>query len=241
MGYQLAIFDFDGTLADTFSWFIRQVDGVADRFGLQRVDLDELEQMRGLSARQLIERLGIPAWKIPLIARHVRKLARSEDNQINLFAGIEQVLACLADRGVRLAIVSSNAEQVVRRALGTSATSHVDLFACGASLFGKSGMFRKVLRRIHVPHEETICIGDEIRDAEAARAAGLAFGAVSWGFNHPDVLKALKPEAFFSCVEDIPQVIAPSPRLRPALGPTRGESMAALLGAPLQRRSRSAV
>jgi len=241
MRYQLAIFDFDGTLADTFSWFIRQVDGVANRFGLHPVDLAELEQMRDLSARQVIEKLGIPAWKIPLIARHVRKLARSEDDQIRLFAGIEQVLACLADRGVRLAIVSSNAEQVVRRALGTSATSHVDFFACGASLFGKSGMFRKVLRRMHVPHAETICIGDEIRDAEAARAAGLAFGAVAWGFNHPDVLKALKPEAFFDRVEDIPQVIAPSPRLRPALVSSRGESMAALLGAPLQRSSRSAV
>jgi phosphoglycolate phosphatase len=210
MRYQLTIFDFDGTLADTFSWFIRQLDGVADHFGIARVDHAEIESFRGQSARQLVERLGIPTWKLPLIARHMRRLARHDNNHVRLFAGVEQVLECLAQRGVTLAIVSSNAEQVVRRTLGAAAARHVEHFACGASLFGKAGMFRKVLRRAGMAREETICIGDEIRDAEAARSEGLAFGAVAWGFNHAEALRAQKPDAFFDRIEDIPAIVAPS-------------------------------
>jgi phosphoglycolate phosphatase len=241
MRYRLAIFDFDGTLADTFSWFVRQLDGVADRFGLDRVDLSELEALRGQSAQQLVERLRIPTWKLPLIARYMRKLARQENNQVRLFAGVEQVFECLAARGVKLAIVSSNAEQVVRRALGEAVARHIDHFACGASLFGKAGMFRKVLRHAQVPRDATICIGDEIRDAEAARSEGLAFGAVSWGFNHPEALRAQKPDAFFQRMEDIPALFASASFGRLASVAPRQDPVAALLEGGFGTPSRSAI
>ena len=37
MPYSLAIFDLDGTLADSFPWFLRTINDVADRFGFRRV------------------------------------------------------------------------------------------------------------------------------------------------------------------------------------------------------------
>ena len=42
MPYQLAIFDFDGTLADSSDWFLRNFDDMADRFGFRRIADAEL-------------------------------------------------------------------------------------------------------------------------------------------------------------------------------------------------------
>ena len=65
-GYQLAIFDFDGTLADSFPWFIGVLNGVADRYGFNRVRPDDVEQLRGYDARQIMRHLRVPSWKLPL-------------------------------------------------------------------------------------------------------------------------------------------------------------------------------
>ena len=40
--YSLAIFDLDGTLVDSFPWFLTHLNGIADRFGFRRVGADEI-------------------------------------------------------------------------------------------------------------------------------------------------------------------------------------------------------
>jgi phosphoglycolate phosphatase len=63
---------------------------------------------------------------------------------------------------------------------------------------------RRVLRRCGVRPAEAIAIGDEIRDVEAARSAGIAFGAVSWGFGRPEALAAQAPAVIFGTMDEIP-------------------------------------
>ena len=48
-------------------------------------------------------------------------------------------------------------------------------------MFGKAAKLRQVVRQSAVPPQHAIYVGDEIRDAEAAGKAGIAFGAVLWG------------------------------------------------------------
>ncbi len=62
-------------------------------------------------------------------------------------------------------------------------------YACGASLFGKAAKFRRVLKAAGIAPQDAIAIGDEVRDVEAARDAGIAFGAVAWGYATVDALK----------------------------------------------------
>ena len=69
---RLIIFDFDGTLSDSGEWFINVIDQLAERFRFRRVDRDEIETLRSRSSREVIRHLGIPAWKLPFISRHVR-------------------------------------------------------------------------------------------------------------------------------------------------------------------------
>jgi len=50
---------------------------------------------------------------------------------------------------------------------------------------------------------EAIAIGDEVRDLEAARGERIPFGAVGWGYTHPEALRAHHPEEMFSDLEEI--------------------------------------
>jgi phosphoglycolate phosphatase len=76
---------------------------------------------------------------------------------------LEAVRAC----GVRIAVVSSNDEQNVRRVLD-GAAAHVGHFACGASLFGKAGKIRGVLKALRVEPAGAILVGDEARHGGGA-------------------------------------------------------------------------
>ena len=125
---------------------------------------------------------------------------------IPLFPGAEAMLRTLRNGGLTLALVSSDNEANARRQLGEAAHlfSHFD---CDASLFGKAAKFRRVVRRAGVAAAQAISIGDEVRDIEAARAAGIACGAVMWGYAAPDALRALKPDLVFERIEDISRIL----------------------------------
>jgi phosphoglycolate phosphatase len=208
MPYSLIIFDLDGTLADSFPWFLRNVNGVADRFGFRRIDDDEVESLRHAGSREILKRLEVPLWKLPGIARHMRRMKAGHLDGIPLFPGAAAMLQNLGDGGLTLALVSSDHEANARRQLGDAAKlfSHLD---CGASLFGKSAKFRRVVKHAGLMPAQAISIGDEVRDIEAARAAGIACGAVMWGYAASNALRALKPDVAFERMEDVaPRLIA---------------------------------
>jgi phosphoglycolate phosphatase len=201
--YRLALFDFDGTLADSFPWFLGVVSRLADEHGFRRIEEAEIEALRGQSARQVMGALGLPAWKLPRIAHQMRREMAADIGRIGLFPGMDQVLRGLADRGIELAVVTSNSLENVRRVLGPELSELIRCYACGASMFGKRPKLRAALRHRGIPAAEAIAIGDEIRDLEAARAEGIAFGAVAWGYTRPEALRAHGPEEVFAGPEEI--------------------------------------
>ena len=203
MSYRLAIFDFDGTLADSFPWFQRVFGLVAEEFGLRKVGAEERQALRGCHPREALARLGVPLWQVPRIARRMRQLKSLEAHRLPLFPGVVELLRDLARRGVPRAIVSSDAEANIRLTLGPDHAALIDHYACGAGLFGKPPKLRQVLRRCGMRPGEALYVGDELRDAEAARAVGIAFAAVSWGFATPEALRRQAPDLLFASIADI--------------------------------------
>lgn len=208
MDYRLIIFDFDGTLADSFGWAAGLVNQFADQYGFRRIEAHEQDSLRSLDAKTLIQHLGVPAWKIPIMAAHVRKLMGQQIEQIPLFGGIDDQLRCLAAGGRTLAVVSSNAEQNIRRVLRAENTALIRYFECGAGIFGKAPKLKSVLRKSGVAPEQAILIGDELRDQHAADQVQMAFGAVAWGYTRYDALLAHKPAVAFDRVEDLGEKLA---------------------------------
>ena len=200
--YSLAIFDYDGTLADSFPWFCSVLNQTARKFGFREVAENEVDDLRAAGTREIVAHLGVPMWKMPAIAMHMRKLSAESRDAVKLFPGVEPMLASLVASNIKIAIVSSNGDDTIRHTLGPAA-AHVSHFRCGASLWGKSAKFRAVIKNLGSDQRCTIAIGDEVRDVEAARAAGIAAGAVTFGYNTGAVLRALGPDLVFDDYADL--------------------------------------
>lgn len=210
MSYRLVIFDFDGTLADSFPWFIGILNEVATTFRFRPVAPDEVDELRGLDARAIVQRLGVPFWKLPMIAAHMRQAQQRDIGTIRPFDGVPALLDTLKDAGLTLALVTSNSEENMRRVLGDTA-GVFSCTDCGASLFGKAARLRAVLRRTGIPAGSALFVGDEIRDADAARDAGMDFAAVAWGYTTADALAATRPAHLFPSVESVAEAVIPRP------------------------------
>ncbi len=208
LAYRLVIFDFDGTLADSADWFISMTNGAADRFRFRRITDEEVAMLRGRSSREVVAYMGVPAWKMPMIARYAHKLVAQHASKIPLFPGVGDLLRGLSEQGIKTALVSSNSEANVRAILGPELAGLVNLYDCGASVFGKTRKFRAVIRRAKVSKAEVISIGDETRDIEAAAKAGIASGAVTWGYARPEILAEHKPTILFGAMGDILPAVA---------------------------------
>jgi phosphoglycolate phosphatase len=206
----LVIFDFDGTLADSTAWAIRAVRPLAERFKFKAVTEDEIAMLRGRTSREIIDYLGLPLWKVPLVAAHGKKMMAAEAHAIPLFSGTGDLLRGLSAAGLRLAIVSSNSEATIRSILGADLAALVDHYGCGAAIFGKAAKFRAVVRAARIAKDRVLCIGDETRDIEAAREAGLACGAVEWGYATRRALADLGPTMMFSAMDEIISRVAAS-------------------------------
>ena len=108
MKYKLVIFDFDGTLADSFEWFINVMDKAADKYHFRKIEKSKIKTLRNSDAEEMIRYHRISYWKLPFIGKYLRKLMAEEIHKISLFEGIENVLKSLSDKGFIIAIVTSN-------------------------------------------------------------------------------------------------------------------------------------
>jgi phosphoglycolate phosphatase len=205
--YKLVIFDFDGTLGDTMGWFMDVSDAMAAKFGFRPIDRGNMESLRHMSARELMKLQKVSPFKLPAIARHVQTLMTADAHTIQMFPGVPEMLKTVHERGVRIAVVSSNSEENIRLVLGPDLCGLVSQFNCGASVFGKAGKFRKVLKAQGVKPAETLSVGDEIRDIDAAREVGMRTGVVCWGYTAPQALIDQKPDHVFHAVDDILQAL----------------------------------
>ena len=168
--YALAIFDFDGTLAD--SWRLmgpRHRRRPPTQFGYRRLSAEEAERLRGQDNRAVMAAMGVKMWQLPRIAMHMRRVALSAPTEIALFPGVE---ADAAGAGRPLAFAwpwsVRTAKRSIRRVLGPDLSALVADFDCGAAIFGKAAKFRRVVRRAGVSPAQAVGVGDEVRDIEAA-------------------------------------------------------------------------
>jgi phosphoglycolate phosphatase len=201
--FKLVIFDFDGTLADSISWFLGISDQLADEFGFDRIDKTQVALLRRLDAATLLHMHHVPLWKVPLIAARFRRLMSKQITQIVPFPGVPEMLERLACAGCDLAVVTSNSCGNVHRVLGRKTASLLSACEGGVSLMGKRSKLRKILNRSGIDPNQVIFIGDEIRDIEAARHAGIASGAVAWGFTEVNALKGHAPDWLFTSIDEM--------------------------------------
>lgn len=189
------LFDFDGTLADSLAVIVEITNRLAPEFGYRPTILEEVDTLKGLSTRQLIRYSGIPLLKIPALVRRLRAELKCYKAPIAPCVGIPAVIRQLHAQNHRLAVITSNTPEVVHRFLIAHGLNHCFIsVGGGGSLFGKGRLIAKCLEHHRLDPDKTVYVGDEARDIQAARFAGIRPIAVTWGFNSREALVAAQPD-----------------------------------------------
>lgn len=192
---KVLIFDFDGTIADSFEVIVRLANRLALEFGYPVVQPDEIATLQNLSSREIVRQSGIPPWKFPFLLRRLQRELNQEIGQLQLIPGMQETLLALHQRGDRLGIVTSNSCANVYAFLAAqNLTPAFEFVDSGLSLFGKGRIIQRVLHQHRLNPAEVLYVGDETRDIEAAHHIGIPVVAVTWGFNSRQALAAAQPD-----------------------------------------------
>jgi HAD superfamily hydrolase (TIGR01549 family) len=205
---KLLIFDFDGTIADTFDAGVTILNKLAGEFGFRALHPKDLERARDMRTSQLMKFLGIPTRKMSRIARRGSEELHACIHSIQPLRGMPEALRELQALGLSLGIITSNSELNVQIFLQSHDLELFDFVRCSSKLLGKARMIRSVIRRQHVRPADILFVGDETRDIEAAKKAGIRIAAVTWGYNSRRSLEAMKPDFVFTNPSELVALLA---------------------------------
>ena len=207
MARPFAIFDFDGTVADSFAESLQSYNRVAPRLRLRMAQENEVPRLRRMSAGQLLDTLGIPMWKLPRLMIAVRADLHDHFRSVRPVPGIAQALDELGRAGCHLAIVTSNSEENVRNFVVRHGIDGFQTIVAGASIFGKGTRLKRLLKSAGADGAAAVYVGDTVPDIRAAHEAGAAAVAVTWGFSDKVPLAAERPDALAETTDELAPAI----------------------------------
>lgn len=191
MKHSLVIFDFDGTIVDSSGLMLDVYKKIAAEKNISFPESDEISELRKLSTRELMKMFKIRFWQIPGFIKNARELYSKNINQIVEISEMTNLIRKIKDEA-KIAIVSTNSAATIKNYLESINLNIFDDII-EASLFDKSRGIKKLMKKYNVQIDQTIYIGDETRDIEASKRAGVKCISVLWGLNHKDALEKLSP------------------------------------------------
>lgn len=198
------LFDFDGTLADTAADLSRALNHLRAARGLADLPLKDLRPHASAGVRGLIGAgLGIlpehPEFKA-LRDSFLKHYEAEICVDTRLFPGMDELLAGIEARGLRWGIVTNKSTRLTRilvKALGLEARTAC--VVCGDTtphLKPHPASLLHAAKELALAPQDCLYLGDDLRDVQAARAAGMRSAAVEWGYGeglaawHADVIYA---------------------------------------------------
>jgi len=181
------IFDFDGTIADTLN-FIRTI------FDFPRTKGFDWEDLKNKGAKEAFKSLGISLAEIPFVLKRVRSILHQEVGKIKPIKGMEKALPEIKTRSSQLGILTSCPQETVEKFLEINNLNFFDFIYSESDIFNKAKRLDNLLKEKRLDPQRVFYVGDETRDVEAAKAAGVKTIAVTWGFNSERILKEQDPD-----------------------------------------------
>ena len=189
------IFDFDGTIADTFDLALEIYNRIAPEYNCRPAGPEDHELIRLKKPQELLKIYGVSRLKLLSLLLRVRKELSRHIPEIKLVRGMEASLREIRNSGYRMGILTSNSVSNVSMFVDINNLSGLfDFIYSGKSLFGKENVIRRMLMHENLSVNRVIYVGDETRDIEASKKAGIPVVAVSWGLHRREVLATMSPD-----------------------------------------------
>ena len=210
MGYQLMIFDLDGTLLNTLEDLTDSVNYVLWKHGYPERTVQEVRSFVGDGIHKLIER-SLPEETLPFVVEECFREFTAYykvhcADKTRPYDGIPEMLVRVRKAGIRTAVVSNKADYAAKELCAKYFPGMFD------EVVGeRMGIHRKpspdsvneVIRLLGVSKEETVYIGDSDVDVQTAKNAGIDGIFVAWGFKGADFLCKAGAERIVTGPEEI--------------------------------------
>ena len=184
----MIIFDFDGTLADSIGLGFDLVNSKAEELGYKRV---ERERGMELSALEIMKEAHISFFKLPKLVFYFKKLLNESFDKIKMIDGAAQLLSKLKAEGYKLGILTTNSAACVSEFLKkNNIDDYFSYIKTDVAMFGKIKALKQAKKQLKT---DFVYVGDELRDIEACKMAGVPIVSVPFGFNSARVLEKKNP------------------------------------------------
>ena len=203
------LFDFDGTLADTAADLSRALNHVRASRGLPDLPLEKLRPHASAGVRGLLGAgMGIlpeHADFMPLRELFLKHYTEESCVDTRLFPGMEELLAGIEARGLRWGIVTNKSTSLTRlvvKELGLE--TRAACVVCGDTtphLKPHPASLLHAAKELSLAPQACVYLGDDLRDVQAARAAGMRSVAVEWGYG--ESLRDWQADAIIARPQDL--------------------------------------
>lgn len=187
------LFDFDGTIADSLPRLLEISNSMSEEYGYQKVSSDKISYFRNKSILETFKELKVPLLKVPIIANRVKRTFQQEAHLSLPFEGIDRVIRQLSGDH-NLGILTSNDKKSVQKFLDQQHLACFQFIYSSSHIFRKGKALKRILKEKMIDPKQTVYVGDEVRDIEAAHYAGTVVVSVSWGANNKKALAKLRPD-----------------------------------------------
>lgn len=212
-GYDLVVFDWDGTLIDSTDMIARSLQDACRDVGAPVPTREEALFVIGLNMADTFQRVvpDLDAASRARLQERYRHHFLAREHEAPLYAGVPDMLADLHARGRRMAVATGKARRGLERALDqTGLRGWFEATRCADEGFAKPhpDMLLMLLDLTGVEPRRALMVGDTTHDLELAANAGVHAVAVSYGA-HPEELLATRPAlARCASVEQLRQWLA---------------------------------
>lgn len=206
--FDLIVFDWDGTLMDSAAAIVHAIQAASRDLGLPEPADRQARHVIGLGLSDALQRAvpDLPEHEYPRMVERYRHHYLSRDHELSLFAGVEELMEELAQRGYRLAVATGKSRLGLDRALAHSGLgAYFHALRCADQCHSKPHpqMLEELMEELGAAPERTLMIGDTTHDLLMARNAGTAGLGVSYGAHLFEDLQALAPLACLDTVEEL--------------------------------------
>lgn len=182
-------FDLDGTLVDSAPDLVAAVAALCGELGAPLPDADAVRRVVSAGGRAML-RAGLPEADEATVERCLPRFldiyAGMMTTRTRLFAGMDEVLERLRSLGLPWGIVTNKPGWLARPLLAEMEFARASaVLVAGDCLPVRKpdpGPLLHACREVGVAAERAVYVGDDLRDIEAGRAAGMATIAAAWGY-----------------------------------------------------------
>jgi len=208
-------FDLDGTFADTAPDLAYAINSMREARGLPPLPLAATRPVTSLGARGLLAAgFGISPEHREYRALREEFLAIYESNiarDTRLFPGTAGLLDAIEARGLAWGIVTNKAERLARLLLGKLGV----IARAGCVIGGDSTPHLKphpeplfaACRAVGLNASACIYVGDDQRDIDAGRAAGMRTAAAKWGYLNGGIPESWNPDWLLENPQDLLRIL----------------------------------